>query len=230
MDEDHPEVTGRQLSLLDLAYLGQISQVPVLRRLVPNLRYALERELEGCRIILDLGCGPRPAARLIFPRATLVGVDAFRPNLLEATKARMVDHALLADVSRPPFKDDRFDAVLALDVIEHIPKEAGFRLIASMRSLARKRVVLLTPNGYVPQESSNPLNRHVSGWTVSELRSLGFLVYGIGGWKPLRVEFARCAGPFPRVMAVASAMTQGTIFKRPENAYHLLAVARINAS
>jgi hypothetical protein len=52
--------------------------------------------------------------------------------------------------------------------------------------------VVFTPNGFVHQLAlqGNPYQVHLSGWTVAELRKIGFQVNGINGLKILRKEKA----------------------------------------
>ena len=62
------------------------------------------------------------------------------------------------------------------------------RLIQSMERCAAKKVVFLTPNGFLPQGQTEQgdLQEHQSGWEVGEMRRLGYDVYGVLGAKGLR--------------------------------------------
>jgi hypothetical protein len=86
-----------------------------------------------------------------------------------------------------------FDAVLALDVIEHLEKAKGVRLIETMEKIAKKKVLIITPNGFVPQGAGakNLFQVHLSGWTVGELKMLRYEIRGIIGLKLLRTEEAK---------------------------------------
>lgn len=59
------------------------------------------------------------------------------------------------------------DAVLMLDVLEHMTKVEGIELIKKATVWARKLVVISTPNDYVPQDEQNGnlLQQHKAGWT-----------------------------------------------------------------
>ena len=72
------------------------------------------------------------------------------------------------------FDSCSFDCVTALDVIEHIKKAEGLRLLEDMERIAKKRIVVFTPNGFLPQSvhNNNPLQIHKSGWKVKEMRNL----------------------------------------------------------
>ncbi len=79
------------------------------------------------RRLLDLGCGKGRFARALQERgAEVVGLDVSRAMLREA---RGLDR-VLASARRLPFRSETFDAVLAVEVIQHLP-EAGLDNVAS---------------------------------------------------------------------------------------------------
>jgi hypothetical protein len=91
------------------------------------------------------------------------------------------------------FKDQEFDFVVAFDLIEHLSKEDGYRLLYEVDRIAERSSVIFTPNGFVwqPPSSNNPFNAHISGWKTSELRNLGWKrIRGHTGAKKLRVPYA----------------------------------------
>ncbi|OGD71553.1 hypothetical protein A3D09_01340 [Candidatus Collierbacteria bacterium RIFCSPHIGHO2_02_FULL_49_10] len=76
--------------------------------------------------ILDIGCGTGETLtflKTVFPKATLFGVDV----LAEAVRFTIQrGHAAKkADALNLPFKDNSFDAILLLDVIEHIKNDSA---------------------------------------------------------------------------------------------------------
>ena len=53
-----------------------------------------------------------------------------------------------------------------------------------MEKTARKKVILVTPNGFIPQYNrDNKLQAHLSGWTVEDFTNRGYKVEGIYGTK-----------------------------------------------
>jgi len=42
-----------------------------------------------------------------------------------------------------------FDIVIAMDLIEHLPKSDGYKLLYEMERIARKACMIMTPNGFV---------------------------------------------------------------------------------
>lgn len=73
-------------------------------------------------------------------------------------------------------EDRSFDIVTAIDLIEHLATAEGYRLLYEMERVARRKVLVYTPNGFVwqPPSTNNELNAHISGWTVGQLRRFGF--------------------------------------------------------
>ena len=98
--------------------------------------------------LLDLGCGAgRHAAEACRRGATVVALDMSAPDLKEA-RDRLADVdperarslAVQGDALRLPFADGSFDRIIAAEVLEHIPDDAG-----AMAELAR----VLRPGGLV---------------------------------------------------------------------------------
>ncbi|MCM8802024.1 MAG: SAM-dependent methyltransferase, partial [Candidatus Omnitrophica bacterium] len=63
----------------------------------------------------------------------------------------------------------------------------GLELIEKMEKIAKKKVIIFTPNGFLPQKEyeNNPWEVHRSGWTAEEMKKMGYKVIGISGWKSL---------------------------------------------
>jgi SAM-dependent methyltransferase len=88
---------------------------------------------------------------------------------------------------------NQFDWVCAFDVIEHFPKEDGYRLLYEMERVCRRGAAIYTPNGFVRQAPSpnNPFNSHISGWLPRELRRMGWRHQtGHVGFKYLHGEYS----------------------------------------
>jgi len=157
----------------------------------------LRNAIEGCEDVLDVGCGKtNNMQRLAIKHST--GIDGYAPYLEEAKKHNLHDQYVLGDVRELEkyFKPGQFDTVLALDVIEHLPKEDGLRMMHSMEKIARRKVVLFTPSGFLPQTSyeNNDLQEHLSGWEPSEMERYGYKVIGVLGPKSLRGELHSLKG------------------------------------
>lgn len=148
------------------------------------VRAILAGAAHGCWNALDVGSGPgiyRPPVR------EWITVDAG-----PAIPPSDGHHRSPLLVALPTFKDRSFDLVFALDVIEHLEKPDGGRMLSEMERVARRRVLIFTPNGFYPQESDDPWQVHRSGWTHADFRPRGYTVglvdfdYGKHGLEPLR--------------------------------------------
>lgn len=122
----------------------------------------------------------------------LVGVD-IEPSYLETCKKHHIyDFLVLASASNLPFRDKIFDYVMATEIIEHLSKRQGERMLMQLRSLCTRKIIVTTPNGYMKQQPSDAprSETHKSGWSARELRSCGYRVRGIGlrGTHKLRSE------------------------------------------
>jgi MoaA/NifB/PqqE/SkfB family radical SAM enzyme len=128
-------------------------------------------------MVLDIGCGTKEVSNSL-TCAKVTTIDSWRPFAPD----------LLCDLTLTPalpFADNTFDLVLMIDVIEHLPKEHGFRILEEAKRVSKKNLVLLTPLWWDPNltEYSNPKspyyqnehNKHVSLWKVEDL--LGFERY-----------------------------------------------------
>ena len=131
----------------------------------------MERAVGDARTILDVGCGSNSPLRRFRRRYDrTVGVDLFVPALEASAAAGIHDEYRQLDVLRldEEFEAGSFDAVVALDLVEHLSEEDATRLFGLMEQTASKRVIVHTPNGFIPQDEydGNPLQVHRSGWTA----------------------------------------------------------------
>jgi len=181
--------------------------------------------------LLDVGCGassPVQGFADLVPKR--VGVDGHEPSLAESKRRGIHTECVQANLLEieARFGPRSFDCVTLLEVIEHFPREQGLELLGQCERIARKAVVLSTPNGFVPQSGTedNPMMAHVSGWTVDDFRSRGYEVIGTAGWKPLRGELMQPRTPQWFTLRL-SLVTQRFFEARPRHAYQLLCVKRM---
>lgn len=192
----------------------------------------LEAVIGDAQSLLDVGCGTDSPVRYISKRPErLVGVDGFQPSIDESNKKNIHDDyvcANLLDIDKH-FDQNSYECVMALDVIEHFQKEKGLELLEKLESLASKHVIIFTPNGFLPQEehSGNILQKHISGWTVEEMRQRGYEVIGINGWKPLFGEFSLPRFWPRRFWTILSRLTQPLVRNHPKHAFQILCVKNI---
>lgn len=190
----------------------------------------LEREcVNNCETLLDIGCGQHsPIHRFSKKLEYTVGVDAFEPAIEESKKLKIHSEYRVMDWRKMggEFQEKSFDCVCALDFIEHLSKEDGLKLIDFMERIARKKVIIFTPNGFLPQgvHYGNPFQVHLSGWGVDEMKDMGYSVIGIGGWKPLKGEVAKIKWRPRFFWGKISLLSQPIVTNRPSIAFAILCI------
>ena len=118
-----------------------------------------------------------------------IEVDAHLPYLLEAKNRKLYKLLILADVRYLPFRPRSVDVVMALDLIEHLDKEDGLKILMSMEKIARKKLIIFTPLGFLPLKPYDTiLQLHRSGWYPKEFRTRGYKCRGVNGLFFLRGE------------------------------------------
>lgn len=130
--------------------------------------------------ILDVACGLSLKSKFIDAKVR-VGVDIHEPYFghIETDVPYVV---VKYDVRklREIFVPNSFDLVIALDIIEHLEKDEALDMIKQCEEIARKAVVLETPNGYIPQNidiqghGGDEWQTHRCGWEVEELEEIGY--------------------------------------------------------
>jgi len=117
---------------------------------------------------------------------------------------------------------------LALDVIEHLSKEDGYRLLYEMDRISRKSVIIFTPNGFVWQSPSdnNEFNAHISSWTPREFRELGWdQISGHVGPKMVFGPYAELSTrKLTHLYKAYRRMINVIIFHKPNYAFSFLAI------
>lgn len=166
---------GKRATLLDRVF----TKVPltywgIIKRIVGN----------DFVTILDAGCGTGTQMEIINNQRKYhsTGVDIYEPYLKECRIKKIYNKLLKCDIRSMPFKEKSFDVVICFHVIEHIGKKDGYKVIKNLEALAKKKVILVLPNGLLPQEEydHNEFQRHKSEWYPKDLRKLGYRVVGQG--------------------------------------------------
>jgi methionine biosynthesis protein MetW len=133
--------------------------------------------------ILDIGCGDGLLLKEISrknPAAKLTGLD-ISPRAIEIARSRGLECRLFDITQRLPFDDNSFDAVLLLDILEHLfePEE----VLKEACRVTRKHIYISVPNfislparlqmlfGHVP-ENNSPRKGHVYWMTYGVLKQL----------------------------------------------------------
>jgi ubiquinone/menaquinone biosynthesis C-methylase UbiE len=154
-------------------------------------------KIRGNRI-LDVGCGFGKWGFLVkkyfwntgdgstTTEPYVVGIDCHTPNVEHLREHHIYDEVEKGNAMALPFPDKSFDTVLAMEVIEHMEEQDGFRALKEFERVARKRVILSTPNkkdmrgGLDDMNGHNPYEAHLSWWKMKTFKLLGYKCYGFG--------------------------------------------------
>lgn len=185
-----------------------------------------------CKEVLDLGCGKESPLRFFSKRPYSVGVDIFLPYLLESKRNGIHNEQILADVRALPFKAKAFNGIMALEVIEHLTKDEGYKLLREMEKLSKKLVIISTPNGFLPQEErdGNPFQKHKSAWTMNEFKSLGYKVRGTGGIRSITIWKIKCSVLRYLIILFSGLIRLVTYFLPHLGSYTLLCIKQLDRS
>lgn len=111
-------------------------------RLIESLlrsRYSEDPASVAHRSILDIGCGTGAMSKRLQRWGRVVSAD-FSPLALQFSRRRGLDHLVVADAMTLPFSGGSFDALVAMDMLEHLSDDN-----AALREFAR----VLKPGGRI---------------------------------------------------------------------------------
>jgi SAM-dependent methyltransferase len=189
--------------------------------------------LRNSKTILDIGCGPAPYLTKITKYDFVCGIDAHYDTCIRVNNSKVYNYTINAITPHFPIKRKSFDAVVLFQIIEHIPKDEGLILLQQAENIAKRMIIVTTPNGFVEQEAydNNPFQKHKSGWVVSDFRKLGFKVYGLEGFKFLYKK-EKSIPVFPKLLwskLINLGLFEGIIRNRPNMAFQLIAIKKLKS-
>lgn len=98
------------------------------------------------RTILDIGCGTGAMSKRLTRWGRVVSAD-FSPLALQFSRRRGLENLVTADAMHLPFSEGHFDALVAMDMLEHLPDDKA-ALAEFYRVLKPGGVVLATVPAY----------------------------------------------------------------------------------
>ncbi len=130
-------------------------------------------------VILDIGSGIMPQ---IYTRPLIhICCDPFKDyieHLQNKTKDELDRHYLVINAGWKEvvekFPSNSVDSIFLIDIVEHLEKDEGLKLLKLTEKIARNQIVIFTPLGFLPQEHTNGKDawgldgvewqEHKSGW------------------------------------------------------------------
>jgi ubiquinone/menaquinone biosynthesis C-methylase UbiE len=92
------------------------------------------------RSILDVGCGNGVFANMMEPDRFIVGLDQSMVALVNVTAPR-----IQGDAAKLPFADNAFDAVLSMEMLEHLPVSNYQTCLSELLRVASRYILITVP-------------------------------------------------------------------------------------
>lgn len=165
--------------------INKLHKSKILGTMFHTLDYCLTKELKDCETVLDLGCGPSSPLQHCKNIKYSVGVETFKPYIEESKRGKIHTEYIDKRIELVDFPNNSFDAVIMIEVLEHLPIDIGLNILRKAEIWAKKKIIVSTPNGYFPMDNvdGNIYQKHLSGWSQIDLQKLGFTSYGVSGAK-----------------------------------------------
>ncbi len=144
-----------------------------------ELMTSVKSKFKNTDSVLDIGCGIVPQ-QYILPKVHICCepfgeyVKVLQKKVEEIDDRFMVVIQADWETACKLFPEKSVDTVLLVDVLEHLEKNDGQRLIKLTERIARKQIAIFTPLGFFPQSHPNGVDawglnggvqqEHKSGW------------------------------------------------------------------
>jgi 2-polyprenyl-3-methyl-5-hydroxy-6-metoxy-1,4-benzoquinol methylase len=141
--------------------------------------------------LLDIGCGDKRISKYIIEK---LGFKRENTKTIDAWPKSEPDYLL--NLVKDDLPTERFNVILMLDFIEHLPKERGAKILEQAKDICLNKIILLTPLVWSDNISAvkdtgswyhgNSFELHKSLWTIDDFegweRIDSFNNYFFGVW------------------------------------------------
>jgi ubiquinone/menaquinone biosynthesis C-methylase UbiE len=155
----------------------------------PGIVQILDSIPIATRSLLDVGCGRGivgALCRIYRAPERLVGIDGYAPYLDFCRRRGFYDELVERELEALPlpFRDREFEVATCIEVIEHLARTDGLKLLDELERVAQT-VIVTTPTSFFQQDEfdQNPRQQHRSVWHSRDFRHRGYVVHGAGGMK-----------------------------------------------
>jgi len=138
--------------------------------------------------LLDIGPGIMPAGGFnahvhILAEPCNEYIEKLRVKYVANSEKYIVIKGLAEEILQH-FPESSIDVIAIIDVIEHMPKETGMKVIELAKKVAKNNIVLFTPLGFLEQEHADGKDawgmnggewqKHLSGWYPEDFQGSGW--------------------------------------------------------
>lgn len=132
------------------------------------------------KTILDVACGFGDWGFLIRSRKkclSIAGLDIWRPHLYMLKNLKIYDRLIQAKIPFMPFKEKSFDISFACEILEHLSKEDGNKLLSELERVTKGFIIVSVPVNLPQKEAyGNPYEEHVCEWSERDFSRQGYTV------------------------------------------------------
>lgn len=176
------------------------------RRRFSLIRDRLHALLPTAHHFLDVGCGSGEYLALAHQLGvpSVFGTDLSFGYCDRASHLSSADAVLQGSADMLPFEKSSVDVVLCSEVLEHLPPAMGTRAVAELCRVARRAVVITTPNNAAAirniarrlrPDAVERLDAEVGHINLLSLDQWSSLVRSIPGWRVATLESAHVLPP-----------------------------------
>lgn len=142
-------------------------------------RYNFAKEYIKGKCVLDAACGTGYGTKTLKDGGAkeVTGVDIDEESIIFARSKYPKNRFIVSDVSRLPFEDKSFDAIVSFETIEHIPNyqmfiNEAFRVLKNNGSLiiSSPNRTITSPNKSLKEKPDNKF--HITEFTLDEFQNL----------------------------------------------------------
>lgn len=119
-------------------------------------KYSLS-QLEGCRDILDIGCGTGEFIK--FAREKIIGIDSNKPSIKIAKERGF--NVIEGNLLELPFGDNTFEGIHSAHVIEHLHHEEAYQMLKEIDRVLKPGGILCI---------STPLFHNKFYWNLTHVK------------------------------------------------------------
>lgn len=175
-------------------YLAGLMEYLVHRRLMIKIPFSTYWSIEKAvgfekKNVLDVGCGEGKKMGILnyHKNWKVTGIEIYEPDAAIARSSGTYEKVIIGNLKdfNKIYSGKKFDVVFCSEVVEHLNKNDGLKLIEEMERVGKK-IVITTPKGFVAKheacffEGDNIYQVHLSGWEIAEFRKMGYQVFGSG--------------------------------------------------